>query len=289
MQPDRRRLLRLSSAVVLAANGLPVQALAHDDTVVRRLRMTATFTNPRSEPLSDQKFWCYLPASAPAFQQLVDVKASMSFKVLDDVWGHRVLALSFDHFAAYAQKVVAVTVETALSVEPTQQTLHDPSAWLSSERFIESDNGLIRAAAARLRRETLAETGQAIYEWVSTNIAYAGYVADDLGALYALQNRQGDCTEYADLVVALSRANGIPARMVGGYVVNRDSGLDPRDYHNWAEVHLAGMWQVVDAQRRLWLAPRSQYIVFRIYRDAVSSPLENAHRHRTLGALQTVF
>ena len=36
------------------------------------------------------------------------------------------------------------------------------------------------------------------------------------GALWALQNGVGDCSEYTDLAIALARAAGIPARAMYG-------------------------------------------------------------------------
>ena len=118
---------------------------------------------------------------------------------------------------------------------------------------------------------------------------YAGYLADDLGALSALEHRRGDCTEYADLVVALARANGIPARMVGGYVTDRDCGPRPQDYHNWAELYHEGAWRVVDAQKGICLEQGSQYVAFRIYRDAPINAVGLAHRYRLQGELQVTF
>jgi transglutaminase-like putative cysteine protease len=291
MQPGRRRLLQLAltpsiARLSAAASLLPWQVPAAGGSVRRRLRLTVTFTNPLNWSLTDQKFWCYLPAHLPEFQQLGDVKVSMPHRVINDVWGHRVLELSFEDFAALGQKVVSITADAELNAEPQKPSLADPSQWLGAERFIESDDSRVRKAAVELRRATTTETAQAVYGWVAANVEYAGYLADDLGALHALLERRGDCTEYADLVVAMLRANGIPARMVGGYVVDRDTNLRPQDYHNWAEAYVSSAWRIVDAQKGRWLAPRSEYVTFRIYRDVATNPVEHAHRYRVEGQLQ---
>jgi transglutaminase/protease-like cytokinesis protein 3 len=114
----------------------------------------------------------------------------------------------------------------------------------------------------------------------------AGYVADDRGALQALIERKGDCTEYAYLAAALARACGIPARMVGGYVTDRNSAPRPEDYHNWAEVHIGGAWRLLDAQKQHWMAPTAQYVAFRFYRAESINPLGSAHRFRVEGDLE---
>ena len=54
------------------------------------------------------------------------------------------------------------------------------------------------------------------------------------GALYAAKTKTGECSEYADLFVALCRAKKIPARTVSGYV--KEEALAPK--HAWTEVYL---------------------------------------------------
>ena len=169
------------------------------------------------------------------------------------------------------------------------QLLGDSSTWLAAERFIESDDLRIRALASELHRSMKMDTARTIYEWVQSNMTYTGYLAEDLGALQALLHRRGDCTEYADLVVALARANGIPARMIGGYVVDRDLAPRPQDYHNWAEVYLEGAWRLVDAQKGNWLEPVNQYVAYRVYRDAPLNLIGLAHRYRLQWNFKVTF
>jgi len=278
----RRRFL---GSVLLVCAG----AASAATPLTRRLRFTVTFANPLAQALEDQSFACYLPASLAPGQVLRDVQASMPHRVRSDAAGHQVLELSFERFPALGQKVVSLSVTVESAPCARKETLASRADWLHPERFIESDAEQIRVLAASLRREDATATARAIYDWVKNNLVYAGYVARDLGALHALQERLGDCTEYADLVVALARASGIPARMMGGYVVDRDSAPRPQEYHNWAELHLDGAWRLVDAQKENWLAPHEHYIAFRVYRDAVLNAVGTAHRYQVRGKLQVLF
>lgn len=255
----------------------------------RRIRFTLTFINPLDRPLGTQRFWCYLPASSLPTQRLHDVQVSVPHRLHDDAWGHRVLELSFEGFPALAQKVVTVTTDVELNPAATHPPLRQAREWLAPERFIESEDPRIRGLASELKRATASATVRAAYDWVVENLSYAGYLAEDLGAVHALLERRGDCTEYANLVVALSRANAIPARMVGGYVIDRDFAPRPQDYHNWAEVYLDGAWRVVDAQKRTWFASPGEYVAFRIYRDQPSNPVGSAHRYRIQGDLRVTI
>lgn len=256
----------------------------------RRLRFSLTFSNTLDHALEGQYFWCYLPANIAPSQYLVDLKVSMPHRLHIDAMGHNILELSFAHFPALAQKVVTMTAELDLSTVKQLDGLSDRVMWLRAERFIEAEDQHIREMASALRHQSDTETARAIYDWVRGNLTYAGYLAEDKGALQAMLTRQGDCTEYASLVVALARACGICARMLGGYVVDRDAVVRPQDYHNWAELHLNGRWQLVDAQKENWLdAPALQYVAVRIYRDNPTNEVGTAHRYRMDGELSVLL
>jgi len=110
---------------------------------------------------------------------------------------------------------------------------------------IESDNSQIKEKAAEIagKIDDPYLAAKKIYEFV---ISHMSYVRFDKcrGALYALQEKKGDCTEYSDLFIALCRARGIPARSVHGFTYG--SPGDQR--HDWAEVYIPGMgWIPVDA------------------------------------------
>jgi transglutaminase-like putative cysteine protease len=256
----------------------------------RRIRFNLQFHNPSEKTLGRQTFWCYLPFSTTQ-QQLREVKVSMPYRLHEDILGHQILELTFDSVHGYFRKTVTleVRVESHKNPDKDQKTLSAPSPWLAPAQFMESDHPEIQNQARILHQESDMKTIRAIYDWVSDNVEYSGYAAEERGALYALTNRQGDCTEYAHLVVALSRANNIPARMIGGYVTEHDIVPKPQDYHDWAEVFLEGVWRIVDAQRRRFLPENGEYTGFRIHHGSNLNIIGNKNRYRIEGELRFKF
>ena len=61
-----------------------------------------------------------------------------------------------------------------------------------------------------------------------------------------IKNKVGDCTEYAQLFVALARLNNIPAREVGGFAYGYDEPESSFYGHAWAEVWIDNKWVEVD-------------------------------------------
>ncbi|MHC4432870.1 MAG: transglutaminase-like domain-containing protein, partial [Planctomycetota bacterium] len=107
--------------------------------------------------------------------------------------------------------------------------------FLEPERYIESDHDEIRQIAAGLEGDDEMDLVKQIYDFVLDHMEYVKSGTDDKGAIVALERGKGDCTEYADLFVAICRASDIPARVVTGYTVQTDTATSK---HNWAEVYL---------------------------------------------------
>lgn len=260
-----------------------------DQNIQRQLRFTLTLTNPKPYELVDQVLWFYLPAAETSTQKLESIKVSVPYSQSTDALGHSIIKLSFSTIAPLSSKLVNLVVNMSMKTIPTSMPLDNPKAWLGTERYIETDHPDIQFLAIALKRPDAINTALAIYEWIRQHLHYTGYQVDDHGAAYAIKQLAGDCTEYAYLAVALARANGIPARMVGGYVADKNTILRAVDYHNWAELYIDDTWRLVDAQKEHWLTPTEQYVAFRFYKDQDINPIGLAHRYRLNGEVEVKF
>lgn len=277
------RLLALEAAVPAASATASVGAA--DTLHKRRVTLSLRVGNPGGFALGPQSIWLYVPASRSPTQRLISVDATMAHELQTDALGHTVLGLHWERMPAYFNAVVNIAAWLDVEDQPRSEALDSAQSWLKAERYIEADDPKVLELAERLRRTSDRDTARAIFEWVGANMNYAGYVAEDLGAAYAARARTGDCTEYADLTVALARALGIPSRMVGGHVTDRDATLPARTYHNWAELYLDGAWRLVDAEKRNYFSPAADYLAFRYYRDTATNPVGTAHRFQVQGQM----
>jgi len=124
------------------------------------------------------------------------------------------------------------------------------------ERYIESNDIRIESLATALvgDRKNPFRIAEKIYDFVISALRYETQ-PEIRGALWALLNRKGDCSEYGTLFVALMRAVGIPARIVTGHVSNvlsrggiaNATNLWLDSPHLWAEFYVDGYgWIPVD-------------------------------------------
>lgn len=244
----------------------------------KTVQYSFTIQNRKAEPLPAGELALYAPVRETSNQRVIEIDASHPFEMESDELGNQVLWFRLADFGPFESRVVRVRVQLQTASTPNRVPIPDPSAFLMAERYVELDAPQLQRIAADLKRDTPLATARAIYDWIGRNIQSKEYIEDDRGALWAVRHREGDCTEFMYLYMALARLNGIPARGVGGYVLQSSAVLRPAGFHNWAEIYVDGAWHVVDAQERVFMTEQERYVALRILREASLSLLDTSHR-----------
>ena len=129
---------------------------------------------------------------------------------------------------------------------------YSKESWLyrnytQSEELIESDDPIIVETAKSIAGD---ETNPHILalkiaDFVSKNLVYVAQ-DEERGAVWALEHREGDCSEFSYLFTALCRACGIPARVKAG-VAFHSNAEETSFGHMWAEYFLPNYgWIPID-------------------------------------------
>jgi transglutaminase-like putative cysteine protease len=176
--------------------------------------------------------------------------------------------------------MVTISAEVAQASEPLVRRLPRGDG-LSPEPLIEVDDPRIASEAGRLRRQDAMGTARAVHDFVVAHVAYRGYAARERGAALALEEGSGDCSEMARLFVALARAAGVPARFVGGFMIDGSPLLTPTGYHDWAEFHDGRSWRIADPQQQVFDARYERYVTTRIAGPEVYETMTGAVRYRS--------
>lgn len=106
-----------------------------------------------------------------------------------------------------------------------------------SEPYYERDDSSLIALSNSIvsLSDNPIEKAQKIFTWVSDNIKYNRNLPhQERGALWASNNLEGDCSEYASLMVTLLRIQNIPARKITGFLVSNDYNLKPTVGDKWS-------------------------------------------------------
>lgn len=280
-------LLSSCTGLLSGCASLGQGAIAHKGGRPRYIiRYGFVLTNPKAVSLSGQKMWLYAPLKKTSHQSLISFDIDTPYEQRDDGFGNNLVLIEVPTMAPFSTRMVEVEVGFDWTGLPSKESIREKSFFLNPENFIESDTAEIIQLSATLKGESEKATANAIYSWVKDELKYAGYIANDLGARYALKERKGDCTEYSYLVCALARAGGIPARAMGGYVVSQNAVLRAEDYHNWAELYYDGAWNIVDAQKGQIERTSAAYVGFEIISSLNDGPMKGAHRYRVEGDMK---
>ncbi len=125
--------------------------------------------------------------------------------------------------------------------------------YTAPEPLIQSDNSQIISKVHNVtdKSTTIPESVSKIYSFVTKHLRYV-IQDEERGAVWALENGVGDCSEYSYLFVAMCRAIGIPARVQAGFAFHYSSET-LEDGHMWAEYYLENYgWIPVDATWQLF-------------------------------------
>lgn len=156
---------------------------------------------------------------------------------------------------------ITLSLSTENNIPPTadlvtvEQISEDASmsAYLGPAVYWESEAEEIIAKAQELAKgkNSILEILHADYTFIVQSIDYDDFKYGDRntrrGALATLKGGSSVCMEYSDLLIALARAQGIPARAAYGY------GYDPKllpneqEEHQWVQAWVPGYgWLTID-------------------------------------------
>ena len=111
--------------------------------------------------------------------------------------------------------------------------------YLRNESNLEKHTPRVARAARELAPENAEELEllRALFKGTLLELSNQGFIKAERGANRALKMGGGDCTEFSDVLVALCRGRGLPARHIRGFLARPFSAEDTPK-HSWVEVHL---------------------------------------------------
>ena len=288
MKRDILYFLILLSALIFLTEFLRRDTLyrstpAEPYPIRREIRYSFTLQNQTDRLLEKAEFWAYAPVKRTAFQRCDRLEVSHPHELILDEFGNQILFFRVRDLPPFGSLIITVTAHLSFSPAPKAIPLLDPQRFLRPEPFYEVDAPEVARLARTLRSQGSRETGERVFQWITSNVKYSGYTRNDRGALYALRKKEGDCTEFMYLFTALCRANGIPARGIGGYVCGENAVLRSSEYHNWAEFYEGKAWRIADPQRKMFMKEESHYVAMRVVGESEKNPMPGFHRFRFVG------
>lgn len=213
-----------------------------------------------------QNLWVALIRDVSPYQKVISRHISPNtYTLVTDEYENQYAEFDFsDH---PAKSTISVDIDYEIVVNELTYDLSTcegilPMEFTQPELHIESANPQIKLLSATFSKETktACEQVQGIYNYVGDELTYS-YNHNDWGAQAAMGYMGADCTEYSDLMIALSRAAGIPARYYEGLLYSKNTNDDiAKTEHAWLDVFLPGIgWVAMDPTLGRALVDRDTY------------------------------
>jgi transglutaminase-like putative cysteine protease len=221
----------------------------HEYTVEQQL----VLTNAGPGEPQKQNLWVALIRDFPTYQQVKSVVVSPAdYTLVVDEYGNHIAEFDLSDHPPGTTKIVSIRTDVLVNelTYDLSKCIGDlPTEFTQAELYIESANPQILQLAQSLsaQSETTCAKVRAFYDYVANELTYT-YNGRSWGAQAALGPMGADCTEYSSLLIALSRAQGIPARYFEGlhYLKTGTEG-GARLEHAWPDVYLPGTgWVALD-------------------------------------------
>jgi len=221
------------------------------------VRQTISLVNIGEHKPAKQNLWVALIHDIPPYQEVTSRKISPGeYTLVTDEYGNQYA--EFDLAEHPAGKQINVEIQYDVSVN---EIIYDLSLcegellneFIQPELHIESANPQVVSLADELSKgkRTACEQVRTFYDYAGDELIYT-YNRQDWGAQATFGLMGSDCSEYADLVIALSRAKGIPARYFEGILFLEGGSWDndaeiAQTEHAWMDAYLPGIgWTAMD-------------------------------------------
>lgn len=167
-----------------------------------------------------------------------------------------------------------------LPEHPLEAYPEDVQFWLGQSNQIQSKDDLIAKKCKEIigKEKKVVAIVEKIYKFVREEVTYKSEKGSR-DARKTLDELTADCGGKARLFVAMSRAVGIPSRVVGGIILDNKV---KRVTHVWVENYIAGEWVPFDVVNGHFAYLPNDYM--EVYRGDI--PL---FKHKGLSSIEWVF
>ncbi|MBN1451929.1 MAG: transglutaminase family protein [Anaerolineales bacterium] len=240
-----------STGAVSKTVDTPEVVLTRDYIVHQQLSLV---NEGNAEP-GKQNLWVALIRDVPPYQKVISRTISPDkYTLSTDEYGNQYAEFDFSNHPP--GRTIDLDIEYRVEVNELTYNLGACEGELldeftQAELHIESANPQVIALANDLSKgkKTACEQVRAFYDYAGDELIYT-YNRKAWGAQATFGLMGADCTEYASLVIALSRAEGIPARYYEGLLYLEDTQKEAeiaQTEHAWLDVYFPGAgWAAMD-------------------------------------------
>jgi transglutaminase-like putative cysteine protease len=269
-----RKILILSILFLLTFTLQPLAATEEpSESVIYRIEREYEISNPSSSTATNVTVTIYLIdnrsdwASQTILEESITRNGSSVSPEIITTPDNRIAYVELGEITGHNSKTIRVT--KIVKVDSVDLEVESDDVYgevpIGLQEYTEpvdhlwqSDNPTLKDKALELTENepNLYLKAKTIFDFVEDYLTYEEQV-EEHDALWAYNHREGDCTEFTNLFIALCRAAGIPAKFISGYLCDLNLIDQPLPGHAFAYIYLPNVgWAPLDLT---WNHPTGQF------------------------------
>ena len=208
---DSRGAITLRTSPVPLANQRPRTYEQPTSFVSRVIRYSILVRNPTDKVVRGAKGGCLCATTRGSSHRLVSLRTTTAHLVTYDDLGNAVVHFKVAELGPHAVLAIAIEAVVEISGLPVGTQAIEPARYSRPDDLVRVKPSGDRCSRAATHDAVKFGQRPRDLRICCRRSALWRLCLEAKGALRTLQEREGDCTDYAQLVVALARAMGIPA------------------------------------------------------------------------------
>jgi len=241
---------------------------------------TYKLTNSSDKDIEQADFYAYTPLPRTSYQRLEQLDVEVAHELTRDKFGNQIIHFKIDKLPALSSINIIVRAKLALSLQANEIPLNDAKSFLKKRSVLNLNEPQIDYLADKLNRGKPHQVIKNTFLWTMRNIRCKKVQQSEKNQHESLNNQAENCADSVHVFTSLSRRNKIPAREIGGYIIENDHVIQSEAFHHWAEFYANKQWHLVDLKNKVFDQPTANYIAFKLQGNDSKSPLNESHHYK---------
>ncbi|MCF6260339.1 MAG: transglutaminase-like domain-containing protein [Gammaproteobacteria bacterium] len=262
-----------------------------DYLAIENISYSVTIQNQTSRSLKSANVSLYMPVSISEYHEALEIKTKNSHKIFKDKLGNQILYLDLSDLQAKSSRIAIVSILIGVMENTKKNDEYNLQQYLIDDPVLRINSKEVSGIVNNLRKSNKSKTAEDILSWIKSykNIE----VQKNQEEIYAelqdanmemsvpmiLKNNITDPVSNAYIFLAVSRASGIPARMLVGIDKSAHKKYSYDDIIIWVEYFEQGVWHGVNIEKSKLFEHQSNYIAFRIFNELPQQQADYAYKY----------
>ncbi len=263
-------------------------------SAAENLSYSVTIQNQTSRSLKNANVSLYMPVSISQYHKTLEIETKEPHEIFKDSLDNQVLYLDLKNLPAKSSKITVVSALIGVVENTKENNEYDLQQYLIDDPVLRVNSKEVSDVVNDLKKSDKSNIAENILLWIKSNRKHKNTGAQknqeethaelqdakmEVSVPVILKNNITGPVSNAYVFLAVSRASGIPARMLVGINKGTHKKYSYDDIIVWVEYFEQGMWYGVNIEELTLFETQSNYIAFRVFKEVPQQLADYAYKY----------